>query len=281
MKIKIFTFFFVVIAISVQAQIKTPAPSPSSEIEQAVGLTEVEVEYSRPSMRDRTIFGDLVPYGKLWRTGANSRTKISFSTDVTIDGNELKKGSYGLLSIPNKDSWEIIFYTDADGGGAPEKLDEAKIALKVTAKSNPMNFKMETFTIGFGDLADPNSASLYIMWEQTSVGIKIGVPTDKITMETIESTMAGPSNNDYYQAAVYYLNSGKDLNQAKEWIDKAISANNNPPYWQLRQQSLIYAATGDKKGAIGIAEKSLAASEKAGNADYVKMNKESIVDWSK
>ena len=281
MKIKFFTLLFTVITISIQAQIKTPAPSPSAEIEQVVGLTEVEVEYSRPSMRGRTIYGDLVPYGKLWRTGANARTKISFSTDVTIDGKELKEGSYGLLSIPNKESWEIIFYSDADGGGAPAELDEAKIALKVIAKSHTMNGKMETFTIGIGDLADPNSAMMYIMWEQTRVGIKIGVPTDKITMKTIESTMAGPSNGDYYQAAVYYLNADKDLNQAKEWIDKAISGNDNPPFWQLRQQSLIYAAIGDKKGAIAIAQKSLAASEKAGNADYIKMNNESIAEWSK
>jgi len=281
MKIKFFTFLFVLSAISVQAQIKTPAPSPSSEIEQVVGLTEVEVEYSRPSMRGRTIFGDLVPFGKLWRTGANARTKISFSTDVTINEKELKEGTYAIFTIPTATSWEIIFYTDYNGGGAPAELDESKVALKVSAKSNPMNFKMETFTIGFGDLADPGSAKLYIMWEQTSVGIKIGVPTDKITMESIESTMAGPSNSDYYQAAVYYLNSGKDLKQAKEWIDKAIAGNDNPPFWQLRQQSLIYAATGDKKGAITIAEKSLVASEKAGNADYIKMNKESISEWSK
>ncbi len=263
-----------------QAQIKTPAPSPSSEVEQVVGLTEVEIEYSRPSMRGRTIFGDLVPFGKLWRTGANARTKISFSTDVTINEKELKEGTYGLLTVPNSESWEIIFYTDADGGGAPEELDETKVALRVTAKSDKMNFNMETFTIGFGDLADPNSAMMYIMWEQTSVGIKIGVPTDKITMKSIESTMAGPSSGDYYQAAVYYLNSGKDINQAKEWIDKALYGNDNPPFWQLRQQSLIYAATGDKKGAIATAQKSLAASEKAGNADYIKMNKESIAEWS-
>ena len=266
---------------SMQAQIKTPAPSPSAEIEQAVGLTEVEVEYSRPSMRGRTIYGDLVPFGKLWRTGANARTKISFSTDVTIDEKELQKGTYAIFTIPNSESWEIIFYTDADGGGAPAELDETKVALRLTAKSNKMDFKMETFTIGFGDLADPGSAMMYIMWENTSVGIKIGVPTDKITMASIEKTMAGPSNGDFYQAAVYYLNSGKDINQAKEWIDKAIAGNDNPPFWQLRQQSLIYSAAGDKKGAIATAQKSLAASEKAGNADYVKMNKESIAEWSK
>ncbi len=264
-----------------QAQIKTPAPSPSAEIEQVVGLTEVELEYSRPSMRGRTIYGDLVPFGKLWRTGANARTKISVSTDVTIDGKELKEGTYAIFTIPTATSWEIIFYTDYDGGGAPAELDETKVALRVTAKSHPMNGKMETFTIGFGDLADSNSAMMYIMWEQTRVGIKIGVPTDEITMKTIENTMAGPSNGDYYQAAVYYLNSGKDINQAKEWIDKAIAGNDNPPFWQLRQQSLIYAAAGDKKGAIATAQKSLAASEKAGNADYVKMNKESIAEWSK
>lgn len=281
MKIKFFTFLLAIMAISIQAQIKSPAPSPSAEYEQVIGLTEVELEYSRPSMRGRTIFGDLVPYGKIWRTGANARTKISFSTDVTINEKELKGGTYALFTIPNASSWDIIFYTDYAGGGAPAKLDESKVALKVSAKPNSMNSKMETFTIGFGELADGDSGMMYIMWEQTSVEIKIGVPTDEIAMKSIESTMAGPSNGDYYTAAVYYLNSGKDINQAKEWIDKAISGNDNPPFWQLRQQSLIYAASGDKKGAIDSAQKSLAASKKAGNADYVKMNEDSIAEWSK
>ena len=281
MKIKIFTFLLAIMAISIQAQIKTPAPSPSAEYEQVIGLTEVEVEYSRPSMRGRTIFGDLVPYGKIWRTGANARTKISFSTDVTINEKELKEGTYALFTIPNATSWDIIFYTDYAGGGAPAELDETKVALKVSAKPSTMDSKMETFTIGFGELADQVSGMMYIMWEKTKVGIKIGVPTDEIAMKTIESTMAGPSNGDYYTAAVYYLNSGKDINQAKEWIDKAISGNDNPPFWQLRQQSLIYAASGDKKGAIDSAKKSLAASKEAGNADYVKMNEDSIAEWSK
>src|SRR5690606_17512658 len=111
------------------AQVTAPAASPFSKIEQQVGLTDVTVEYSRPSMKGRTIFGDLVPYGRVWRTGANTRTKITFSNDVMVNGKELKKGSYGLLTIPNANQWDIVFYTEADGGGAPRQLDDSKVAL--------------------------------------------------------------------------------------------------------------------------------------------------------
>lgn len=280
MKIKILSILFVLVTTTIQAQIQTPAPSPSATFTQAVGLTNVAVEYSRPAMRGRTIFGDLVPFEKIWRTGANGRTKVTFSTDVTIDGKELKAGTYAIFSIPNKNSWEIIFYTDYAGGGAPAELDDKKVALKTTATTHALSSDKQSFTIGISDVTG-TSANFYIAWAKTKVKLTLGVPTEKITLASIENTLGGPSSGDYYQAGVYYLSSGKDAKQAKEWLDKAISMNDNPPFWQLRQQSLAHAATGDKKSAIKIAKKSLESATKEGNADYVKMNKESIAEWSK
>lgn len=264
---------------TINAQIKTPQPSPATKMEQVVGLTDVTIEYSRPGMKGRTIFGDLVPYGEVWRTGANANTKITFSDDVTIDGKELKKGAYAIYTIPNATSWDIVFYSDATNWGNPAKWDESKVALKTNAAVVPMPNKIESFTITLDDLSN-DSAVLGILWENTYVGVKFEVPTDKTTMKSIETALAGPTKNDYYQAATYYHTSGKDLKQALEWMKKAVEGD-DPAYWILRRMSLIQTDLGDKAGAIATAKKSLAGAEKAGNADYVKMNKESIAEWSK
>jgi len=265
--------------ISANAQIKTPAPSPFSKITQVVGLTDVTLEYSRPAMRGRTIFGDLVPFDKIWRTGANARTKITFSDDVTIEGDTLKKGTYAIFTKPNSESWEVYFYTDYAGGGAPQNWDDSKVALKTTAKAENMLMPIQSFTMSFDDLTE-NSGVLGLLWENTYVGVKFNVPTDAITTESITSVMSGPSANDYFSAASYYRKSGKDLKQALTWITKATEMNTNA-FWMTREKSLIHAAMGDKKGAVEAAKISLAVAEKAGNADYVKMNKESIAEWSK
>jgi hypothetical protein len=280
MQTKIITLLLVLSAFTFQAQIKTPAPSPSAKIEQAIGLTDVSVEYSRPAMRGRTIFGDLVPYGKLWRTGANMRTKFTTSTDVTINGKELKKGTYAILTVPNKDSWEVIFYTEYDAGGAPATLDESKVAARVSAKVITMTGNTENFTIGFGNVADGLTGEMNIMWDNTRVALKIETPTDEMAVKSIESALAGPSAGDYFSAASYYRSTGKDLNKALEWVTKAVDMNPEA-FWMSRQKSLIQADLGDKKGAIATAQKSMEVAQKAGNDDYVKMNKESIAEWSK
>jgi len=261
---------------SVNAQIKTPQPSPAAKIEQVVGLTDVSVEYSRPAMRGRTIFGDLVPYDKVWRTGANANTKITFGNDVTIDGQELKKGSYAIFTIPNENSWEVVFYKDPNAGNL-QKLDESMIAVKTTAQASTIQATIESFTIMIGNITS-NSAVLGFIWDSKYVGVTFEVPTDMLATKSIESVMNGPSSNDYFQAASYYHAEGKDLKQALAWMKKA-TAVDNPPFWQLRRMSLIQADLGDKTGAIATAKQSLAASEKANNADYIKMNKESIAEW--
>lgn len=260
-----------------EAQIKTPQPSPLSKIEQVVGLTNVTIEYSRPAMRGRTIFGDLVPFNTLWRTGANANTLISFSDNVIIDGKELKKGTYALYTIPNKESWDVMFYTDTNNWGNPQKWDESKVALKTSVAATQLPVTLESFTIMLNDLTD-NSAVLGIGWENTYAAVPFNVPTDAIAVESIEKVLAGPSKGDLYQAATYYHTSGKDLSQALAWM-KTATEGDNPPFWYLRRMSLIQADMGDKAGAIATAKRSLAGAEKANNADYVKMNTESIAQW--
>ncbi len=270
--------FALAVSFMAQAQINTPAPSPASKLEQKVGLTDVTVEYSRPSMRGRTIFGDLVPFDKLWRTGANGYTLVSFSNDVKIDGQDVKAGTYSMFTKPGATSWEVFFYTDTQGGGTPRDWDESKIVAKTTAKVFPIEMPVETFTITIDDLTN-NGAVIGIIWEKTYVGVKFEVPTDTAVMGAIEKTMAGPGAGDYYTAAVYYANEGKDIGKAKEWMEKAMSMTKEPRFWQLRQQSLIYAKAGDKKSAIETAKKSLAGAKEAGNDDYVKMNTDSLKEW--
>lgn len=268
-----------VLSLNVNAQVETPQPSPFSKVEQKVGLTDVTLEYSRPSMRERVIFGNLVPYGKLWRTGANKNTTVTFSDDVTVDGQTLKAGSYAIFTTPNEESWDIVFYADANNWGTPREWDDSKVAAKVTAKVYPLAFKVETFTIGFDDLSN-NSATIGMIWENVYVGVKFSTPTDDGVLASIDKTMSGPSAGDYFSAAVYFLQEGKDMAKATKWIDKAVDMTKDKPrFWFLRQQSLIHAAAGDKDGAISAAKKSLAGAEEAGNADYVKMNKDSLKEW--
>jgi hypothetical protein len=275
-KILLITLAFTM-SYAVNAQISTPAPSPFSKIEQKVGLTDVTLEYSRPAMRGRTIFGNLVPFGKVWRTGANANTKITFSNDVMVGDKTLKAGSYAIFTIPQADKWEVVFYTET-GGGSPAELDMEKVAAKVTADVYPMGMDIQSFTMSFDDVTS-NSAVIGILWEQSYVGVKFSVPTDTTVMASIDKALGGPGFGDYYAAASYYYSEGKDMSKAKKWIDKAMNMTKEPRFWQLRQQSLIYAKAGDKKGAIVLAKKSLEQAEKEGNADYVKMNKESIAAW--
>ncbi len=280
MKLKLTILIIALSVCTIQAQIKTPQPSPSATINESIGLTDVSIEYSRPSARGRVIFGNLVPFGKLWRTGANANTKISFKTDVEIGGKTLKKGTYAIYSIPNKEHWDIIFYKDANNWGLPQKWDDSKVAAKTKAKVEKMPFSIETFTIGIGDLANSKSGSLYMLWDDTSVSFNINTPTDAIASKSIEAVMAGPSANDYFRAGSYYFKSGKDLNKALEWVSKATEMNPDA-FWMFREKSLIQAKMGDKKGAIASAKQSLAGAEKSKNDDYIKMNKESIEKWSK
>jgi len=269
------------LSFTLNAQIEILQASTSGSLEQKVGLTDVEIEYSRPNMRGRTIFGDLVPYGKIWRTGANKNTTISFSDDVMVNGQTLKAGKYAIYTKPEKDHWEIYFYTDTENWGNPETWDDKKVAAKATAKVITLPFEIETFSISI-DNVQADNAKLNFLWSNVYVETEIQFPTDKKVMASINSTMKNnPKMEDYYAAAVYYFNADKDISQAKKWIDQAMEMNKDPKFYQLRQQSLIYAKSGDVKGALSLAQKSLDAAKKAGNPDYVKMNEDSIKEWSK
>lgn len=263
-----------------EAQVKTPQPSPKSTVMQVVGLTNVEITYSRPSARGRDVFNNLVPFGKLWRTGANENTMVSFSDDVIIDGKTLPKGKYSLFTTPRADNWEIIFYKDLDNWGNPENWDEAKVALKTTAKSEHIDRFVESFTIGINNL-DNNFAHLELSWEKTIVAIKFEVPTDKAAIASIDKVLAGPGAGDYFSAAQYFFQSNGDMTKALSYVNKALEMNKSKPFWYNRLKSLIQAKLGDKNGAIETAKISLASAEAAKNQDYVKMNKDSIAEWSK
>lgn len=262
----------------VSAQIKTPAASPSAKLSTTVGLTDITLDYSRPSKNGRKIYGDLVPFDAMWRTGANKNSIITFSDDVMIGGKEVKKGSYAIFAKPGKTSWEVNFYADTENWGTPEKWDVAKVAASVVVTPELVS-NTETFTLNIGNVTN-ESCHLEIVWDNVSVPVKITVPTDKKVSANITQVMAGPSAGDYYNAARYYREAKKDLNQALAWMNKSVEMGNDK-FWVLRQKSLIEADLGNFKDAIATANKSMAMAKEAGNNDYVKMNMDSIAAWSK
>lgn len=260
-----------------QAQVQTPQPSTASTVTNVVGLTEVKIEYSRPKAKGRKIFGAtadvLTPFGKLWRTAANTGSKITFSDDVKFGGVDVPKGTYLLLSIPGAAEWTVILYKDVAMGGNTEDYDQTKDQARVTVKSEKLTEKVETFTLEISDFAENGkSANLQIAWENTSVKVPVTVDFDARVMKSIESsTKVNPGN--LYQAATYYYENGKDMKQALEWVTTAANANANA-YWVWLLKAKIQKALGDKKGAMESSVASRAAAEKEKNAEYVKMNDE-------
>jgi hypothetical protein len=280
MKKIIFALAILLANFTTKAQIKTPQASPKSIFTQTVGLTEVEVNYSRPGAKGRPVFGNLVPFGKLWRTGANENTTISFSDDVIIDGKTLKKGKYALYTVPRIENWDIIFYSTTDNWGLPEEFKESNVALKTTVKEEALSKPVESLTINIAGL-ETNSAFLEIFWENSFVALKFEVPTLKTAMASIDKVLGGPTANDYYSAANFLYQSNNDLAKSLVYVNKSLDLSKEKPFWFLRLKSLIQAKQGDKSGAIETAKLSLEAAEEAKNQDYVKMNKDSIAEWSK
>jgi tetratricopeptide (TPR) repeat protein len=280
MKKIVFAIAIFMISIVGNSQVKTPQSSPKSLLNQLVGLTDVEIEYSRPSAKGRIVFGELVPFGRLWRTGANANTTISFSEDVVIDGKTLKKGKYALYTLPRIDTWEVVFYTKTDNWGNPDTFSEENVALRAIVKPELTARNVETFTIDINNL-DNNFGVLNLMWERTLVALKFEVPTQKIAIQSIEKALAGPTAGDYYSSAQYFYQSNGDLTKALTYINKALELNVDKPFYYSRLKSLIQAKLGDKKGALETAKQSLAAAILAKNNDYIKMNQDSILEWSK
>lgn len=259
------------------AQITTPAPSPMCKLEQKVGLGTITVEYSRPGKKDRIVFGDVVSYGKTWRTGANACTKVTFSDDVEIEGVKVAKGSYALFSIPGENHWEVMFYNDITVSGVPDNYDITKEVAHIKVTPELIPYTVESFTIDINDIKN-ESATMNLIWETTMVPIKLRFDTDSKVVKNIEKVMSGPSSNDYYQAARYYYDTNKDMNAAIQWIQK--SNQMDAQFWKLRVESLILARLGRKAEAIEAANKSKAKAIEAKNDEYVKMNEMSIKEWS-
>ncbi|HTL08038.1 MAG TPA: DUF2911 domain-containing protein [Chitinophagaceae bacterium] len=249
-------------------QLRTPAPSSTQVIKQEFGLGSVELSYSRPGMKGRKIFGDLVPYGKVWRTGANSATTLTFTDEVTIGGTKIAPGKYGLLSIPEADSWTLIITKQLDVT-SPAAYKQSEDVVRVKATPFTMKETMETFTMQFGDVK-PTSANLYIVWANTGVSLPISTDVDtKVTAQI--KTLMEKDNRPYFNAAMYYMDNGKDLNQALTWFNKA--AEQDPTaFWVLHQKANCLARLGKKEEAKATALKSIEAAKAAKNDDYVALN---------
>lgn len=266
--------------IYMDGQIRTPSASPNASFTQELGLTQISVEYSRPGVKGREIFAEngLVPFGKVWRTGANNATKITFSTPVMVEGKSLKEGSYAVLTLPGALTWNVHFY-EYEGGNWGSYVEKSPAAI-VTVSPVALPFSVENFIITINNLTD-NSGDLQLIWDKTVVPVKITTEVDKAVMASIEKALAGPTAADYYAAGTYFYNSGKDLNKALEYIQKATKNGDTPRYWQLRMESEVLAKLGRYKEAVAVAFKSKELATEAGNDDYVKINTENMAIWAK
>lgn len=235
---------------AIAQQLKVPAASPTQTVKQAFGISEITIEYSRPGVKGRVVFGEVVPFGKIWRTGANSTTKITFGDDVKIEGVDVKAGTYGFYTIPNADSWEIMLYKDLTLGGNVANYKTENEVIRVKVKPTVLANKVETFTMGLSDITS-TTANIELTWENTKVAISVVTEIDSKIMKTIESTIV-QDTRPFYQAASYYYENNKDLKQALEWTEKAIVANPKA-YWVILLKAKIQLKLNDKKGAIATA----------------------------
>ena len=270
---------FLLIGSAASAQIKMPAASPTATVKQPVGLTDVTLEYSRPSTKGRKIFGDLVPYGRLWRTGANASTKLTFSDEVTLEGNKVPAGQYALYTVPGENEWIIVIHKNTKhwgDGGAAYKQEEDLVRFKVPAQK--LADKAETFTIGFSDLTN-NSGVMNIMWENTLVPVKITTDVDTKVMAQIQEKVINGTNVTpalYAAAANYYADNDKDLKQAITWFK--LANEKDPKFWNLHYQAKAQARAKDYKGATATAQKSMELAKKENNADYVALNEKLLAE---
>lgn len=259
------------------AQIKTPSASPTGKISQEFGLVKMDIEYSRPSTKGRKIFGELVPFGEMWRTGANASTKVTFSDKVKVNGSELAMGTYALYTIPDEKEWTVIFYKNTNFWGVPGKdFTENDVAVKFMVKPVALKETVETLTFNISNLKN-SGADVEMSWELTKLVIPVTVDTDAKVLADIKSQMEGPSATTYYQAARYYLEEKKDLNVALAWIQMALDKSEK--FYMVRTKALILAELGRYKDAIAAAERSTELAKIDSNTDYPRMNDKSIAEW--
>jgi tetratricopeptide (TPR) repeat protein len=249
-------------------QLRTPQPSTTTLVKQDFGLGTIELSYSRPNMKGRKIFGDLVPFDKVWRTGANQATTLTFSDEVTIGGVAIKPGKYGLLSIPGQAEWTIIITKQTDVT-SPAAYKQEMDVVRVKVKPMELPWSFETFGMSFENIKD-NSCELMIGWDKTVVALPITTDVDSKVMKQIDNVMKNDSR-PYFNAAVYYLENGKDLNQAVAWFDKAIEQNPKA-FWVYYQKARALAKLGKKSEAMAVSQKSMELAREAKNDDYVALN---------
>jgi len=258
-------------------KIEFPQASSLASVKERVGVTDVSIEYSRPDVRERKIFGGLVPYGQVWRTGANAATKITFGTDIKLGGAAVPAGSYALFTIPGEAEWTVILSKVVDGQWGSyaydQKDDQARIKVKSVATSEPL----ETMTIGLQNMR-AGKANLVIAWEKTKVPIEID--TDVVTKikPQIEAAMAGSGEKPYFAAAMFYYENDLDMNLAKEWIEAA--AKKQPDaVWIIYRKGLILKKAGDKEGAMAAAKQARELASKADGelkAEYTRLSENLI-----
>lgn len=256
-------------------QIQMPQASPAASISQKIGLTDVKVEYSRPSVKGRKIFGTLVPYGEVWRTGANSSTKISFNTDVIIEGKNLSAGTYALYTIPNKKEWTVILSDNLELWGSIGYTAENDV-LRFTVPAQKSREDFETMEISFNKLTD-SGAALNLNWEKTAISFNIETEVEPVVMGQIQDLVIDQNSNNpglLYQAASYYYSQDKDLKTAHQWIEKSVEAD--PKYWTMHLKAKIEDKLGMKDEAIESANLSSEMAREAKNMDYVGLNERLI-----
>ncbi|GAA4466930.1 DUF2911 domain-containing protein [Nibrella saemangeumensis] len=259
-----------------QAQIATPAASPAATVAQTVGLAKVTVDYSRPALKGRKMFSDQVPYGKVWRTGANMITKLTVSDEVMINNQKLAAGSYGIYTIPNANEWTIILNKDANAFGAFAYKQENDV-MRFTVKPVRLATPAEFFTIDFTDFT-PTTANLAMRWENTQVSIPVKHDPDARIMAQIQEQTAKPDANMgiYFAAADYYYQTNRDMKQALEWANKVVDKDKQ--YWTYYLRAKIAAKMGDCKAARTDAQQGLALAQKAGDDAYIKNHQQILSD---
>ena len=261
-------------AVAGAQQLKTPAPSPGQTLKQDFGLSSIELSYSRPGIKGRKIFGDLVPYGKVWRTGANNATTITFGEEVIIGDKKLPAGKYGLVTIPDKDNWTVIITKQLDVTGPTDYKQESD-AVRVSLKPMKLDETIETFTMQFANIK-PGSCDLRMMWDNTRVTLPIKADVETKVLSQIDNLM-NKDNRPYFGAAMYYMDNGKDLNQALTWFDKALQQQPNA-FWIHHQRANALAKLGKKDDAKAAAQRSIELAKEAKNDDYVRLNEKLLVD---
>ncbi len=256
-------------------QLQMPQASPTAKVSQKVGLTDVTLDYSRPSTKGRKIFGELVPFGEVWRTGANAATTITVSTEVKFEGNLVPEGTYALYSIPGKEKWTIVLSKNTKLWGAVGYNDSEDV-IRFTVKPLKLKQFHETMEISFEDMTDTGSF-IAIKWENTKVKFRLDTEVDEIVMNQIKKLVIDQKNDNpglLYQAAYYYFTTGRELNTALDWINTSV--NSDPKYWTMHLKAKIEIALGMKKEAINTANKSIELAKEAKNPDYVSLNERLI-----